>query len=120
KFRYYLYGVTFLVEIEARTLVHQLNQLTSDLPGTVVGCWNRYIRLFDLEIRHVAEMKHKGPDALSRRLGTEEELRELREGSEEAVERLEEFVDAELGTMCGGFCMDRFHSFVCFPLFARV
>ena len=36
------------------------------------------------------------------------------------MERLEEFVDAELGTMCGGFCTDRFYSFVCFPLFAGV
>src|SRR5437588_988312 len=122
KFRYYLYGVRFLVEIDARTLVHQLNQPMSDLPGTVGGRWIAYIRLFDFEIRHVVGTKHKWPDALSRRPGTEEELRELREGGEEAVERLEEFVDAELGTMCGGFCTDRFHSFVCFPLFtgARV
>src|SRR5436853_1445265 len=35
KFHYYLYSVRFLVEIDARTLVHQLNQPTSDLPGTV-------------------------------------------------------------------------------------
>ena len=62
KFRYYLYGVRFLVEIDARTLVHQLNQPTSDLPGTVVGRWIAYIRLFDFEIRHVAGTKYKGPD----------------------------------------------------------
>src|SRR5437660_324804 len=91
------------MEIDARILVHQLNQPTSDLPGTVVGRWIAYIRLFDFEIRHVAGTKHKGPDTLSRRPGTEEELLELREGGEEAVERLEEFVDAELGTMCEGF-----------------
>ena len=122
KFRYYLYGVRFLVEIDARTLVHQLNQPTSDLPGTVVGRWIAYIRLFDFEIRQVAGTKHKGPGALSRRPGMEEELRKLREGTEEAVERLEEFMDSELGTMCGEFCMNSFHSFVCFPLFtgARV
>ena len=55
KFRYYLYGVRFLVEIDARTLVHQLNQPTSDLPGTVVGRWIAYIQLFDFKIKHVAE-----------------------------------------------------------------
>src|SRR5947209_3716300 len=103
KFCYYLYGVRFLVEIDARSLVYQLNQPTSDLPGTVVGRWITYIWLFDFEIRHVAGTKHKGLDALSRRPGTEEELWELREGGEEAMERLEEFVDAELGTMCEGF-----------------
>src|SRR5437588_9899901 len=46
KFHYYLYGVRFLVEIDARTLVHQLNQPMSDLPGTVVGHWIVYIWLF--------------------------------------------------------------------------
>ena len=37
KLRYYLYGVQFLVEIDAKTLVHQLNQPASDLPGSVVN-----------------------------------------------------------------------------------
>src|SRR5437588_2220641 len=95
KFRYNLYGVRFLVEIDACTLVHQLNQLTSDLPEMVVGYWIAYIRLFDFDLKHMAGTKHKEPDALSRRLGTEEELRELWESREEAVEQLEEFVDAE-------------------------
>ena len=75
KFRYNLYGVQFLIEIDARTLVHQLNQPTSDLPGAIVGRWLAYIRLFSFDIKHLAGVKHKGPDALSRRPGTEEELR---------------------------------------------
>ena len=37
KFRYYLDGVQFLVEIDARMLVHQLNQPTSDIPGAIMG-----------------------------------------------------------------------------------
>ena len=37
KLRYYLYGVQFLEEINTKTLVHQLNQSTSDLPGSVVN-----------------------------------------------------------------------------------
>ena len=93
KFHFYLYVVQFLIEIDARTLVHQLNQPTSDLPEAIVGRWLAYIRLFSFDIKHVMGVKHKGPDALSRRPGTEEELRELVEGGEEAVRRLEEFVD---------------------------
>ena len=78
-----------LIEIDARTLVHQLNQPTSDLPGAIVRRWLAYIRIFSFDIKHVAGVKHKGPDALSRRPGTEEELRKLAEGGEEAVRRLE-------------------------------
>ena len=37
QFYYYLYGVRFLIEIDARTLVRQLNQPTSDVPGAIVG-----------------------------------------------------------------------------------
>ena len=37
--RYCLYGVIFLREIDARTLVHQLNQPASDLPGCIVNRW---------------------------------------------------------------------------------
>ena len=99
KFHYYLFWVQFLIEIDARTLVHQMNQPTSDLPWDIVGHWLAYIRLFSFDIKHVAGVKHKGPDALSRRPGMEEELRELAEGGEVAVRRLEEFVDGELDVM---------------------
>ena len=116
-----------LIEIDAHTLVHQLNQPTSYLPGAIVRRWLAYIRLFSFDIKHVAGVKHKGPDALSRRPGTEEELRELAKGGEEAVRRLEEFVDGELDVMwvsaeeegaCTGFCNSVFHSFsMLFPMF---
>ena len=79
------------------------------------------------DIKHVAGVKHKGPDALSRPPRTEEELRELAEGGEVAVRRLEEFVDGELDTMwvsteeeeaCTGFCNSVSHSFsMLFPMF---
>lgn len=67
KLRLYLYGVRFSVEIDAKTLVHQLNQPTSDLPGSVANRWLAWIRLFDFELKHVAGVKHGGPDALSRK-----------------------------------------------------
>ena len=68
----------------------------------------------------MAGVKHKGLDALSRHPGTEEELRDLAEGGEEAVRRLEESVDGELDTMlvstekeeaCTVFCNSVSHSF---------
>ena len=98
-FHYYLDGVRFLIKIYARTLVHQLNQPMSNLPGAIIGRWLAYMQLFSFDITHVAGVKHKGPDALSRRPGTEQELRELAEGGEVAVQRLEEYVDGELDAM---------------------
>ena len=62
-----------MVEIDARTLVHQLNQPASDLPESVVNRWLAWIRLFTLDIKHVAGTKHGGPDALSRRGKAEED-----------------------------------------------
>src|SRR5205085_5906721 len=37
KFRHYLYGVHFLVETDAQTLVHQLNQPITDIPCAATG-----------------------------------------------------------------------------------
>ena len=127
KFHYYLYGVQFLIEIDAHMLVHQLNQLTSDLPGAIVGHWLAYIRQFSFDIKHVAGMKHKGLDALLHRPGMEEWLTVLAEGREEALRKLEEFVDGELDALwvgaeeeeaCTGFCNSVSHSFfLLFPMF---
>src|SRR5205085_12588590 len=66
KFRYYLYGTYFLIEIDARMLVHQLNQPTSDLPGPIAGRWFASIRLFTFVLRHVPGTNPKGPPALPR------------------------------------------------------
>ena len=66
---------------------------------------------------------------MSRRPGTEEELRELVEGREEVVPRLEEVVDGELDTMwvsmeeeeaCTRFCNSVSHLFtLSYPMFRR-
>ena len=90
KLRMYLYGVRFLVEIGAKTLVHHLNQPASDLPGSVVNRWLVWIRMFSFEINHVAGKKHAGPDGLSRR-------GRLKENSdEEEEEEVEKAMDAPL------------------------
>ena len=52
-FCYYLYRVQFLIENDARTLVRQLNQPASDLPGAIVARRQAYIRLLSFDIKHV-------------------------------------------------------------------
>ena len=124
KFRHYLYRVHFLVEIDAKTLVLQLNQLMTDMPGAVVGRWIAYIRLYSFDILHVPGSKHKGPDALSRRPASDEEMRKHRQDGDRLNRELEDEIDGALGCLavgdvgygkwqesgCGGFCTSVFHS----------
>ena len=124
KFRYYVYGVNFLVEIDAKTLVHQLNQPATDLPGAVVGRWLAYIRMFSFDIQHVPGARHKGPDALSRRPPSEKELHQHEKDGEKNAEELEYQVDAALGRVnvhAGdgwreyvGFCTSSLHALFLF------
>jgi len=97
KFRNYLYGVHFLVAIDARSLIYQLNQPINDIPGAVVGRRLAYIRLFSFDIVHVPGTWHKGPDSLSRRPATYEEEKELRENGRKEEDELEEAIEAALG-----------------------
>ena len=56
-----------MVEIDAKTLLHQLNPPIVDLPGAMVTRWITWIRLFDFDVRHVPGHRHSRPDGLSRR-----------------------------------------------------
>jgi len=67
KVRYWLYGVHFILEMDANVLVTQLNQSATDLPGSLVTRWIAYIRLFNFEVCHVPGHKHTAADGLSRR-----------------------------------------------------
>src|SRR4029077_6786571 len=67
KLKVWLYGVQFTVEVDAKTLLHQLNLPIVDLPGAMVTRWISWIHLFDFTVKHVAGRKHSGPDGLSRR-----------------------------------------------------
>jgi ribonuclease HI len=67
KLRFWLYGVHFILETDANTLVAQLNRAATDLPGALVTRWLAWIRLFDFEVRHVKGRKHTAADGLSRR-----------------------------------------------------
>jgi RNase H-like domain found in reverse transcriptase len=67
KLRFWLYGVYFILETDANTLVAQLNRVATDLPGALVTRWLAWIRLFDFEVRYIKGTKHSAADGLSRR-----------------------------------------------------
>jgi Integrase zinc binding domain/RNase H-like domain found in reverse transcriptase/Reverse transcriptase (RNA-dependent DNA polymerase) len=90
KVRQYLYGVHFVIELDAKTLIAQLNRSATDLPGALVTRWIAWIRLFDFELRHIPGKKHSVADGLSRRPRNEDE-----EDQESEVD-IDDFIDAEL------------------------
>ncbi|KAJ6110196.1 hypothetical protein N7486_002431 [Penicillium sp. IBT 16267x] len=94
KFRHWLYGVHFTLEIEAKTLVAQLNRSATDLPGALVTSWIAWIRLFDFEVKHVPGQKHGAADGLSRRPHTAEEIAE-----QEKEEDIDEFILVEISAL---------------------
>ncbi|KAK6218688.1 putative gag-pol poly protein [Colletotrichum tabaci] len=53
--RNYLYGVHFILETDAKTLVAQLNGAASDLPGALIIRWISWIRMFDFEVKHISD-----------------------------------------------------------------
>jgi hypothetical protein len=55
------------LEIDANTLVHQLNKAASDLPNSVMTRWLAWIHLFDFDVVYVTGKRHSRPDSLSRR-----------------------------------------------------
>ena len=61
------HSIKFTVEIDAKTLLHQLNLPIVDLLGAMVTRWITWIRLFDFKVRHIPGRQHSGPDGLSKR-----------------------------------------------------
>ena len=94
KFRHWLYGVHFTLEIDANTLVAQLNRTATDLPGALVTSWLAWIQLFDFSIKHVPGTKHLAADALSRRPATDQELEAQRHNPD-----IDDFVQASIGNI---------------------
>ena len=66
KLRHYLYGVHFTIETDAQVLIHQLNRVGTEVPGSLMNRWMAAILLWDFEIKHVKGKKHVVADALSR------------------------------------------------------
>lgn len=94
KVRYWLYGVRFILETDARVLVAQLNRSGTDLPGVLVTRWTAWIQLFDFEVLHVPGRKHSAADGLSRRPPTAADLAEA-----EAETDIDDFILTELNSL---------------------
>ena len=79
KFRPQLFSVFFRLEINANTLVYQLNKIASDLPNSAITRQITQIYLFDFEVVYVLGKKYSVVDALSRRLAIVEDIQEIEE-----------------------------------------
>ncbi|KAJ5747177.1 uncharacterized protein N7511_000772 [Penicillium nucicola] len=91
KFRHWLYGIHFILETDANTLVAQLNRPATDLPGALVTRWMAWIRLFDFDVKHVPGRRNSAADGLSRRSPTASELSAQRREVD-----VDDFIDAEI------------------------
>jgi hypothetical protein len=81
--------VHFIVKLNIKTLVAQLNRSASDFLKALTTRWLTWIRLFDFNIRHVSEKKNTVADKLfkiPKRL-----LKEDRDGKD-----IEDFINKEL------------------------
>src|ERR1700678_870615 len=78
-YRLYLIGIKNLhVKVDAKYIKGMLNE--PDLqPNASMNRWIQGILLFDFKLIHVKAENHKGPDALSRRIPTSDELQEDQE-----------------------------------------
>jgi hypothetical protein len=62
-FRPYIFGAKFILEIDAKVVVHWINSI--NVPDPTVARWIAFIRSHDMEVRHVPSEKNHA-DALSR------------------------------------------------------
>jgi hypothetical protein len=93
KLRCYIYRIYFILEIDYKTLVHQLNKPASDLPNSAIARWLAWIRLFTFDIRYVAGKSYTAADSLSRRPCTT-----LDNLNEKNAVGIDEFIKAQLFT----------------------
>ncbi len=74
--RLVVYGIHFVLETDAKVLLHLLNGAMPDLPGAVITRWIAWIRMFDFDPRHVKGKDNAAADALSRRSYTDQDRKE--------------------------------------------
>ena len=65
KFHAYVYEMHFTLEVDAATLVHQLNHAAINLSDSLVTQWIAWIQLFDFTAQHVLNHKNAAADELS-------------------------------------------------------
>jgi Integrase zinc binding domain/Integrase core domain/RNase H-like domain found in reverse transcriptase len=66
-----LWGINVLVEMDASFIKAMVN--SPGLPNAAATRWIVYIRLFDLEFKHIPGTSHQAPDGLSRRAHADED-----------------------------------------------
>ena len=90
----------FQLEVDANTLVHQLNKSASDMPNAAMTRWMAWIHLFDFNVVHVPGKRHTAPDALSRKPINPKDLEEMND-----EEDVDEMID---GAFFQVFCVNAF------------
>ena len=91
KFRLYIYSVRFILKLDAKTLITQLNKSATDLPSALITQWLTYIQLFNFNIRYIPGKKYLVTDGLLRRPPIEKDIKE-----EEEEEDIKEFINTKL------------------------
>ena len=82
-YRLYLAGVKNLhVEVDAKYIKGMINH-PDEVSNSTLNRWIQGILLFDFTIIHVPAIRHQGPDALSRRRPTPEELEEMEDDNDD-------------------------------------
>jgi hypothetical protein len=95
KFSFWLYGIHFSVEIDAATVVAQLNRSASHLPGALTVIWFTWIRLFDFDVKHVpGGVRDAAADSLSRPPATGQDLNDANNEQDN-----DDFIDADLDSV---------------------
>jgi hypothetical protein len=79
KIRFYFYDVKFILKINARVIVDQLNRFDTNLLDALVTRWLAWIRLFDFEVRHVLNIKHTVADDLFKKSSSFNDLKKVAE-----------------------------------------
>jgi hypothetical protein len=79
KIRFYFYDVKFILKINARVLVDQLNRFDTDFSDAFVIRWLVWIRLFDFEVRHVLDIKHTAANDLFKKSSSFNDLKKVAE-----------------------------------------
>jgi len=69
----YVYVVSFLMETDANTFVHQLHSPANDLPRPPVTHWITLIWPFNFDVKHIPDRLNGGPHGLAWQLGGEGE-----------------------------------------------
>jgi hypothetical protein len=67
KFQFWIYGRTFIMQMDTQTLVWLLNQPLNDLPTAFLTRWLSYIHLFDFQVKHVRGKRNGAAQGVSQR-----------------------------------------------------